>query len=90
MTTASGISIVGPQADRAVEILTPEALEFVALLHREFDDAQTAVAHLVGDGDLRQERDTESELDHLLRRVDVVQLHDAPRCDTRLEEHRVR
>src|SRR5215471_8861362 len=37
MTTATGISIVDPSGDRAVEILTPEALEFVALLHREFD-----------------------------------------------------
>ncbi len=36
MTTASGISIVGPPAGGAVEILTPEALEFVALLQREF------------------------------------------------------
>src|SRR5262245_46745015 len=37
MTTATGISIVGPPTDRAVEILTSEALEFVATLHREFD-----------------------------------------------------
>jgi malate synthase len=36
MTTATGISIVGPSVDRAVEILTPQALEFVALLHTEF------------------------------------------------------
>jgi malate synthase len=37
MTTATEISIVGPPVDRAVEILTPEALDFVALLHHEFD-----------------------------------------------------
>src|SRR3954451_3677241 len=37
MTTASGISIVGPPAGRSTEILTPEALEFVAVLHREFE-----------------------------------------------------
>ena len=37
MTMPSGISIVGPPASRSAEILTPEALEFVALLHREFD-----------------------------------------------------
>ena len=37
MNAASGISIVGPPAARAAEILTPEALEFVALLQREFD-----------------------------------------------------
>jgi malate synthase len=37
MTTANRISIDGPPADRTAEILTPEALDFVALLHREFD-----------------------------------------------------
>ena len=36
MPTASGISIVGPPAGRSDEILTPEALEFLALLQREF------------------------------------------------------
>jgi malate synthase len=37
MTTATGISIAGPSTNRAAEILTPDALEFVALLQREFD-----------------------------------------------------
>jgi malate synthase len=37
MTTATGISIAGPPAERAGEILSPEALAFVALLQREFD-----------------------------------------------------
>src|SRR4051794_16770728 len=37
MTTASAISIAGPPADRSAEILTPDALDFVALVHREFD-----------------------------------------------------
>jgi malate synthase len=37
LKTAKGISVVGPQAERAVEILTPGALEFVALLQREFE-----------------------------------------------------
>jgi malate synthase len=37
MTMPSGISIAGPPAGRSAEILTPAALEFVALLHREFD-----------------------------------------------------
>src|ERR1051326_1934638 len=37
MTTATGISIAGPPTARAVEILTPEALDFVALLQRELD-----------------------------------------------------
>jgi len=37
MTTATGISIAGLPAQRAAEILSPEALEFVALLQREFE-----------------------------------------------------
>ena len=37
MTMPSRISIVGPPAGRSAEILTPEALHFVALLHLEFD-----------------------------------------------------
>jgi malate synthase len=37
MTTATGISIAGPTAARAAEILSPQALEFVALLQREFE-----------------------------------------------------
>src|SRR5712691_2441167 len=37
LTTAKGISVAGPETDRAVEILTPRALEFVALLQREFE-----------------------------------------------------
>ena len=37
MTTASGISIVGPPVGRGAEILTQEALQFLALLQREFD-----------------------------------------------------
>jgi malate synthase len=35
MTTATGIAIAGPEAARAGDILTSEALEFVALLQRE-------------------------------------------------------
>src|SRR6266446_3218949 len=37
MTTATGISIAGPPADRAAEILSPQALAFVARLQREFE-----------------------------------------------------
>ncbi len=37
MTTATGISIAGLPAQRAAEILSPEALEFVALLQSEFE-----------------------------------------------------
>jgi malate synthase len=37
MMTGTGISIAGPSTARADEVLTPEALDFVALLQREFD-----------------------------------------------------
>jgi malate synthase len=37
MTTATRVSIAGPPALRGAEILSPEALEFVALLQREFE-----------------------------------------------------
>jgi malate synthase len=37
VTTATGISIAGPGAQRAADVLTPEALDFVALLQRELD-----------------------------------------------------
>jgi malate synthase len=37
MTTPAGIEITGPMGDRYDEILTPEALELIADLHRSFD-----------------------------------------------------
>src|SRR4051812_42017008 len=37
MTTATGISIAGPPVERAAEILSPEALSFVALLQRQLE-----------------------------------------------------
>ncbi len=39
---------------------------------------------------MRKECDAEAQRDHLLGRVDVVELHHAPRRDSGLEEHRVR
>ena len=36
-TSVSGVELFGPEVDRADEILATEAVEFVALLHREFD-----------------------------------------------------
>jgi malate synthase len=35
--TSSGVEVIGPVEGRAAEILTPEALGFVAELHRRFD-----------------------------------------------------
>src|SRR2546423_6580986 len=45
MNAASGISIVGPPAARAAEILTPQAPQFVALLQRDFDGPRPDPAH---------------------------------------------
>src|SRR5437868_7869734 len=33
----NGVEITGPMLDRFEEVLTPEALDFLALLHRRFD-----------------------------------------------------
>src|SRR3954451_5955368 len=35
--TVEGVELRGPEVDGAEEVLTPEALEFVAALHREFN-----------------------------------------------------
>ncbi|WP_055481555.1 malate synthase A [Sphaerimonospora mesophila] len=45
-----GVQITGPMLDRFDEILTPEALDFVAALHREFDETRRRLL------DARQER----------------------------------
>ncbi len=42
MDTPDGIEITGPMHDRFDEILTPEALELIALLHRELERAPAA------------------------------------------------
>ena len=44
---------------------------------RDLDPAQQAGVELVGDRRRGEERDAEALLDHLLRRVDVVELHHA-------------
>jgi malate synthase len=43
MTTAAGISIAGPPAERAADVLTPDALGFVARLQREFEPRRRAL-----------------------------------------------
>ncbi|HWU14876.1 MAG TPA: hypothetical protein VN157_12820, partial [Caulobacter sp.] len=40
---AANIQITGPVEGRAVEVLTPEALAFVADLHRRFDARRRAL-----------------------------------------------
>jgi malate synthase len=39
-TAAKGVEVLGSLEGRAAEILTPEALDFVASLHRSFDDTR--------------------------------------------------
>jgi len=54
------------------------------------DLGQDAGLELVRDGGLRQERDAETLLDHLLRGVDVVELHAAGGRHARGHEERAR
>ena len=37
MAESAGIDVTGPAHERFDEVLTPEALDFLAALHREFD-----------------------------------------------------
>ena len=36
-TTVAGVKIVGPISPAVAEVLTPDALAFVAMLHRQFN-----------------------------------------------------
>jgi malate synthase len=49
MTATTGIAIAGPEAARASDILTPEALEFVALLQRELGPRRRELLAARGD-----------------------------------------
>jgi malate synthase len=58
-TAAKGVEVLGSLEGRAAEILTPEALDFVARLHRSFDDTRLGLLRdrgvrqeLLDDGDL--------------------------------------
>ena len=51
---------------------------------------EAAVGELPRDRSLREEGDAEPLLHHLLRSVDVVELHDAARRHSRLAEERAR
>jgi malate synthase len=55
MATPSGIEVRGPVAGRAAEVLTPEALAFVARLQREFGPTRDAL--------LRRRAERQAELD---------------------------
>jgi malate synthase len=52
MAARDGIEILGPPGDRFDEILTPDALNLIAVLHREFSDRR---ANLLGARAIRQD-----------------------------------
>jgi malate synthase len=62
-TAAKGVEVLGSLEGRAGEILTPEALDFVARLHRSFDDTRLRLLHERG---ARQERLDDGELPDFL------------------------
>jgi malate synthase len=88
MTTATGISIVDTTADRAVEILTPKALEFVARLHSEFDPRRR---ELLTARAQRWERLRDGELPGFLPETSEIRESDwrAPEAPPGLRERRV-
>jgi malate synthase len=63
ITAAKGVEVLGSLEGRAAEILTPEALDFVARLHRSFDDTRL---RLLRERGARQERLDEGELPDFL------------------------
>jgi hypothetical protein len=56
----------------------------------DLDGRQRSRLELLGHGRVGQERNAEALADHLFRRVDVVELHDATGNDARLAEERAR
>jgi malate synthase len=42
-TAATGVEIHGPMLERFDEVLTPQALEFIGHLHREFNPTREAL-----------------------------------------------
>src|SRR5437764_1384280 len=53
MAAGDGIEILGPSGDRFEEILTPDALNLIAVLHREFADRRE---NLLGARAVRQDK----------------------------------
>ncbi|MFL5935274.1 MAG: malate synthase A, partial [Gaiellaceae bacterium] len=88
MTTANRISIVGPPAGRSAEILTPEALEFVALLHREFDGRRRELLAARAE---RRQRLSDGELPDFLPETREIREGDwrVPEAPAGLRERRV-
>jgi len=62
-TAAKGVEVLGSLEGRAADILTPDALDFVARLHRSFDDTRL---RLLRERGARQERLDDGELPDFL------------------------
>ncbi|MEX0816223.1 MAG: malate synthase A [Gaiellales bacterium] len=62
-TAAKGVEVLGSLEGRAADILTPEALDFVARLHRSFDDTRL---QLLREREAKQERLDDGELPDFL------------------------
>ncbi len=69
--TPSGVEINGPEVERGDEVLTGEALELVALLHRELDGRRTEL--LAKREELQAELDAGGTLDFLDQTKEVRQ-----------------
>jgi malate synthase len=69
MTELDGIELRGPREGRAAEVLTPEALSFVADLHRQFDPTRR---RLLDERLRRQERIDAGELPDFLEETHAV------------------
>src|SRR5215510_4093592 len=64
-----GLEVLGPVTDEQAEILSPEALEFVAQLHREFNPRRL---ELLRQRKLRQEALDRGEMPHFLPETRAV------------------
>src|SRR5438552_5987506 len=64
-----GVEVLGPVTDEQAELLSPEALEFLAELHREFNPRRL---HLLRQRKLRQEAIDRGEMPHFLPETNSV------------------
>jgi malate synthase len=88
MTTASGISLAGDEPPRASEILTPAALSFVALVHRQLDPRRR---QLLTARDERAARLRAGELPNFLEETRTIRESDwrVPAAPADLRDRRV-
>src|SRR3954465_4281520 len=87
--TVEGVEVRGPDGERFDEVLTPEALEFVAGLHREFDSTRQELLRARRDAQARRD---DGELPDFLEETRSIREHSgwrvaAPPAD--LQDRRV-